>query len=108
MKLTLTPTRGLPGQPETQITVSGDTITVDGVAYDLSPVPEGGEAVPVAGSDHPFVGKITRQGGVIACAVRVMLGDDATPDQPVDPGHWSLIASDGPVALPAERKETMQ
>ena len=104
MKLILSPTRGLPGQPETEITVSGDTITVDGVPYDLSAVPEGGEAIP-QGEDHPFVGKITRRGGVIACTIRVTLDDTAAPDQPTDPDHWQIDAS-GSVDIPALRKGT--
>ena len=100
MKLTLSPMRGLPGQPETEIADSGDTITVDGTPYDLSAVPEGGEAVP--GGEHPFVGTITREDGEIACTVRVALGDDAAPDQPDSP--WTVTATDGPVAIPAVRK----
>ena len=103
MHLTLSPMRGLPGQPETEITVSGDTITVDGTPYDLSAVPEGGEATP-QGDDHPFTGKITRTNGIIHCAVRVSLGDDALPDQPTDPAHWIVDVSSGPVTIPALRK----
>lgn len=61
MKITCNCIAGLPGQPETTASVSGDTITVDGVAYDLSTVPEGGYAEPVG--DHPFRGRIARIGG---------------------------------------------
>ena len=103
MKITLSPMRGLPGQPETEITVSGDTITVDGTPYDLSAVPEGGEATP-QGEDHPFAGKITRQGGVLHVTVRVVLGDDALPDQPADPAHWVIPDAEGAVTIPALRK----
>ena len=105
MKLTLSPMRGLPGQPETEISVSGDVITVDGAPYDLSAVPEGGEATP-QGDTHPFTGKITRQGGVIACTVRVLLDDTAEGIQPDDPALWTIDAIDGPVTIPALRKET--
>lgn len=105
MKLTLTPQHGLPGQPEMTITVTGDTITVDGVAYDLSPVPEGGEATPQG--DHPFVGPIRRIGGMIHATVVVRLADDAAPDQPVDPAHWT-VAADGPVTIPAIRRENQK
>lgn len=103
MKLTLSPMRGLPGQPETAISVSGETITVDGTPYDLSAVPEGGEAT-AQGDEHPFVGPITRAGGEIVCTVRVVLGDDAAPDQPTDPAVWTVRATDGPVAIPSVRK----
>jgi hypothetical protein len=102
MKLTLSPMRGVPGEPETAISVSGDTITVDGTPYDLSAVPEGGEATPAG--EHPFAGRITRAGGEIVCTVRVVLGDDAAPHQPTDPAVWTVRATDGPVAIPAVRK----
>lgn len=42
MHLTLSSQMGLPGQPETTIHIGGDVITIDGIAYNLSPVPEGG------------------------------------------------------------------
>jgi hypothetical protein len=100
MRITLSPVRGLPGEPETEIAVAGETITVDGTPYDLSAVPEGGEAMPAG--EHPFVGSITRQDGEIACTVRVALGDDAAPDQPGSP--WTVTAADGSVAIPAVRK----
>ena len=102
MRITLSPVRGLPGEPETEIAVAGETITVDGTPYDLSAVPEGGAAVPAG--EHPFAGTITRQDGEIACTVRVALGDEAAPDQPRDPAVWTVTATDGPVAIPAVRK----
>ncbi len=102
MHLTLSPQHGLPAQPETTISVSGDVITVDGTAYDLAAVPEGGEAVP--GGEHPFAGKITRQSGIIHASVRVILGETADPRQPTDLAHWSLEAADGPVDLPILRR----
>jgi hypothetical protein len=102
MHLTLSPIRGLPGQKETAVAVAGDTVTVDGVAYDLSPVPEGGLAEPEG--DHPFVGEITREGGVIHATVRVSLDDTAAPHQPVDPAHWTIPAAEGAVEIPALRR----
>ena len=103
MKLILSPTAGLPGQPETAMSVSGDTITVDGTPYDLSAVPEGGEATP-QGDDHPFIGKITRVGGAIHCGVSVRYDDTAERNQPTDPAHWIVDVSSGPVEIPAIRK----
>lgn len=102
MILTLSPFRGLPGQPETTLAVAGDILTVDGFAFDLSPIPEGAEAT--ATGEHPFVGPIRRIGGVIHAALRVRLGDNAASHQPVAPGHWSLAVGDGPVDLPVLRK----
>jgi hypothetical protein len=103
MHITLSPQRGLPGQPETAITVSGDVITVDGTPYDLSAVPEGGDATP-QGEDHPFTGRITRIDGTIHAALRVVLGDDAEPVQPGDPAHWIIPEAGGDVTIPAIRK----
>lgn len=67
MKLTLHLQAGLPGDPETTSSVAGDNLTVDGSAYDLSPVPEGGEVTPEG--ESPFVGAITRQNGEIHAAI---------------------------------------
>lgn len=101
MKITLSPQRGLPGQPETALHVSGDTVTVDGAAHDFSAVPEGGaQDAP----DAPFEGAITREGGMIHATVRVILGDDAASAQPTDPAHWIVEVTDGPVTIPALRQ----
>lgn len=100
MDLTLTPQMGLPGQPETSLSVMGDVLTVDDIAYDFSSVPEGGEAQPEEA--HPFAGPITRQGGVLRALVVVRLGPDAADDQPDSP--WTVTATGGPVTIPAARK----
>ena len=100
MKLTLSPQVGLPGQPETTIHVSGDTITIDGTPYDLSPVPEGGEATA---DDSPFIGKITRQNGVIHCTLLARLGYTAVDDQGKAP--WIIENASGDITIPAIRKE---
>lgn len=105
MKLILSPMRGLPGQAETTLSVAGDVLTVDGVDYDLSPVPEGGEAVADEG---PFVGPIRRQGGVIEATVQVVLGDDAAAVQSADPADWTLRVAAGAVAIPVARKEEVR
>lgn len=98
MILTLSPQRGLPGDPETVLSVAGDVLTIDGTDYDLSAIPEGGEG---EWPDSPLVGVITRQSGVIHATVLVRLGDTAAPDQPDSP--WTVEA-DGPVTIPAARK----
>lgn len=77
MKLTLHMQAGLPGDPETTASVAGDILTVNGVAYDLSPVPEGGEATPEG--ESPFVGAITRENGEPVAAI-LWRYDGATAD----------------------------
>lgn len=99
MRLTLTPQIGLPGQAETVIRAAGEVLTVDGVPYDLSPIPEGGEGWPEG--EHPFVGPIRRIGGRIHATVRVILGPDAAPHQP--DSLWTVAAEDGPIAIPYAR-----
>lgn len=102
MKLTLHLIAGAPGQPETTARVAGDVLTVNGADYDLSAVPEGGRAT--ARGDHPFVGAITRQGGVIhAALIWLYDGADARPDQGTEPAV--IDVTDGPVADPVRRKE---
>lgn len=101
MILTLSPTRGLPGQPETTMSVTGETLTIDGTPYDLSVIPDGGEGWP--DGETPFVAPIIREDGEIRATVIVRLGDDAAPDQPTDPAHWIVTAQGGPVAIPATR-----
>ncbi|MBN8291146.1 hypothetical protein JI664_04125 [Rhodobacter sp. NTK016B] len=103
MQLTLSPIRGLPGSAATTISVDGDTLIVDGQSYNLSPVPEGGEAI-AEGTDHPFIAPITRTAGEIHAALRVTLDDSAAPLQPDSP--WLVSASGGPVSIPASRQNS--
>lgn len=80
MKLTVHLAAGLPGADETTASVAGDVLTVSGIAYDLSAVPEGGRAEPQG--NHPFIAPITREGGVIHAALAWRYdGAAADPDQ---------------------------
>lgn len=92
------------GQPETTLSVAGDVLTHDGQAYDLSGIPEGGEGIP--SGHHPFAAPIHRTGGVIHATVIVHLDQTAAALQPADPA-WRLDVADGPVLLPAIRKEPL-
>jgi hypothetical protein len=100
MILTLTPQRGLPGQPETTIHVTGDVLTVNGIDYDLSAIPEGGQGVPQG--SHPFSGPISRQNGDLYATVIVQLDDTAEFNQPNN--LWVVSVESGPVTIPAVRK----
>ncbi|MGR3498189.1 MAG: hypothetical protein ACU0E9_04745 [Limimaricola soesokkakensis] len=96
MKLTLSPRAAIPGEVETIAFVSGDILTVNGVPYDLSAIPDGGEGMP-EGNDHPFSGVITRKAGVIHAMIRWVYAEDALADQPA----WPVAdVSDGPVPSP--------
>ncbi len=104
MILTLIPVWG---RPEGALSVAGDVLTRDGVAYDLSPVPEGGEgwpAHPAPGEDHVFIGPIRRIDGTIHATLIVFPGDDAPQGQ----GPWTVAAGDGPVAIPATRPQPLE
>ena len=107
MKIQLHAIAGLPGAAETEITVDGDIVTYDGTDYDLSAVPEGGEAWPEG--ESPFVGVITRKGGEIACGL-LFSYDAATamPHQNPDPAHWVVTVTSGAVVAPIARLEVTE
>lgn len=97
MQIIITPEANLPGQPDDAVTVSGDTITVNGAPFDLSGIPEGGEAT--AGGAHPFTGPIRREGGTLIVPLRVRYDTStAEPSQPRDWNHWTVTVESG--ALP--------
>lgn len=105
MKLTASPVAGLVGPNETTVSVAGDVLTVDGVAYDLSAIPDGGEATP--SGEHPFVGTIRRIAGELHASIIWRYGDDADRNQPTDPAHYVIdVAADGPVPSPILKTET--
>lgn len=105
MQVTCTCVAGLPGQPETTASVSGDTITVDGVAYDLSAVPEGGFAEPEG--DHPFAGRIERIGGELQLSL-LWHYDTATAEAHQPASAPVLAATEGAVPDPITRKPAPQ
>lgn len=84
MKLTLHHSVGLPGQPETQARVVGNTLIYNEERFDLSSIPEGGEGVPQG--DHPFVGIIYRNNGEIEAGIKwIYPGADYANVQPETP-----------------------
>ena len=78
--------------------VAGDTLTLNGTAYDFGPLAEGAtlprEAVPC----DWLASDITRQGGEIVLTLLLPHGASA-PDAMLHPRP--LQAADGPVALPS-------
>ena len=103
MHLTLSPQAGLPGEPETALHVAGDVLTIDGTAYDLSPIPEGGQG---EWEDSPLIGPIRRIDGVIHATVLVRLGATAADEQPESP--WTIENASGDVTIPAARKPAQE
>ena len=102
-EIEFSPRAGLPGQSETQAIVSGDTVTVDGIAYDLSAVPEGGFA-EADGDQHPFRGRIARSGGVLRYCLRWRF-DPATAEPAQPEAMPSAALTAGPVPDPIIRRE---
>lgn len=86
---------------ETAASVAGDTLTVDGVDYDLSAVQEGDTAT-VEG-DAPFVGPITREGGEIVCAM-LWSYDPASAEANQPDVAPVLTVTSGPVPDPVTRR----
>lgn len=93
------------GRPESILSVAGDVLTINGEAFDLSPVPDGGEAIalPLPGHDHVFVGPIRRLDGVIHATIIAHLGPDAAADQPDAP--WTVPVVEGRITIPAALRE---
>ena len=95
MNITLSPTR----RDET-LTASrdGDTLTLNGEAFDFSPLEEG-ETLPADAIDSPWIaGDVTRTDGVLHITLRLPHGANAPeetrfPEPIIDP-------PDGDIALP--------
>jgi hypothetical protein len=105
MQITVIPQGGLPGITETVFSVSGDVLTANDVAYDLSGIPEGGLATPEAEGDEilPFDGTITRTNGEICLSVLYKFDTmTAEPNQPKELVTVSLTS--GVLPDPITRK----
>ena len=83
----------------TIVSVSGLTVTIDGTDYDLSVIPEGGQAE--ASEDSPFIGTATRD------AVTIRYEYDsakAEPDQSTNWADYTFEITDGEVPCPIKWK----
>lgn len=94
---------GLPAQAETTASVSGDVLTANGTAYDLSSVPEGGTADPQG--EHPFAGPITRTDGVIHVSL-IWVYDAGTAETNQGSTHPVVEITEGDVPDPVNRLPT--
>lgn len=81
------------------ISVDGLVITVDGHEYDLSVIPEGGQAE--AEENSPFSGIVTREEVTIKYPYD---GQTALPVQSSDMADYTFDITDGPVPDPITRR----
>lgn len=77
MKITFTPQRR---DGHLRVSVSGDTLTINGTAYDLSGVPEGGRLPGSAVLPGVIFGDIQRIGGVLQVALSLPYSNDDETD----------------------------
>ena len=79
----------------TAVSVNGLTVTVDGIDYDLSVIPESGQAE--AGENSPFIGTVTREAVTIRYEYDSKL---AEPDQSTDWDDYTFDVTVGDVPCP--------
>jgi len=104
MKLTFYPMRR--ATPMT-LSRSGDTLTINGEAFDFSPLPDGATLPEEAIASEWFSGPVERIDGVLHVKLRLPHGDNA-PQQTLFPAPITLTG-DGPVPLPPyNAKPTVQ
>lgn len=79
----------------TTVSVNGITITVDGAEYDLSVIPEGGQAE--ADENSPFIGTVTRDAVTIRYEYN---SQSAEPNQSTDWADYTFDVTAGEVPCP--------
>ncbi|RIZ44702.1 hypothetical protein AXX04_13810 [Pseudomonas aeruginosa] len=99
MIITLSPYAPLPGSDERlSLSRAGDVLTVNGQAFDFTPLPDGGELPAEAIGSKVFAGPVVRRDGRLELILRFPLAADASAaarfPEPL------LIETDGPVELP--------
>ena len=92
MKIILSP---VASNKTTTVSLSGLVLTIDDAEYDLSIIPEGGQAE--ASEDSPFIGTVTRD------SVTIRYEYDSTkaePDQSTNWGDYTFDVVEGAVPCP--------
>lgn len=79
----------------TSVSVNGLIVTVDGTDYDLSVIPEGGQAE--ADENSPFIGVVTRNAVTIRYEYDNQL---AEPDQSTEWSDYSFNITTGEIPCP--------
>lgn len=98
MKLILSPIAVIKA-PDMQIRVSGLVIAINGTMYDLSAIPDGGQAEAANGS--PFVGVLTREQVTIRYEYDMVRAED---NQSTDWADYTFDITDGVVPCPIKWK----
>lgn len=97
MKIHLSP---IASDRTTQVSLSGLTLTIDGTMYDLSEIPEGGQANGPDGS--PFIGIVTRT----ECKIEYHYDiNRALPNQSTNPEDYIVEWADGEMPSPIQWME---
>lgn len=92
MKITLSPTAST---FTTTISLNGLTLTIDNISYDLSQIPEGGQAE--ADPEDPFIGVVSRE----SCTIRYHYNSQlAIPNQSTNWDDYTFEVVSGEVPCP--------
>lgn len=79
---------------------AGDVLTVNGVAYDFGPLPEGGR-LPREAVDCPWLASdVTREGGTIRLTL-ILPYRAGAPEEVRFPAPL-VLTTDGPITLPGQ------
>lgn len=96
MKIILSP---VASNKTTSVSLIGLVLTIDGTDYDLSVIPEGGQAE--ASEDSPFIGTVTRD----SVTIRYEYGSaKAEPDQSTNWADYTFEVVQGEVPCPIKWK----
>ena len=96
MKIILSPASGY---KTTTVSLIGLVLTIDGTEYDISVIPEGGQAE--ASEDSPFIGTVTRESVTIRYEYDSL---KAEPDQSTNWDDYTFDVSNGEVPCPIRWK----
>lgn len=96
MKIILSP---VASNKTTTVSLSNLVLTIDGAEYDLSIIPEGGQAE--ASEDSPFIGTVTRESVTIRYEYD---SSKAEPDQSTNWDDYTFEVVEGEVPCPIRWK----
>ena len=96
MKIILSP---VASNKTTTVSISGLVLTTDDTEYDISIIPEGGQAE--ASEDSPFIGTVTRESVTIRYEYDSM---KAEPDQSTNWADYTFDVVEGEVPCPIKWK----